>query len=107
MPKYMYSGNYTAKGAAGLLEDGGTARRQETVRILTEMGGSLESYYWCYGNTDFIMIADLPSESAAIKLALSVGASGVFNGNLTPLISVADMDAAVNAEIPSMSLPGE
>ena len=53
------------------------------------------------------MIADLPSESAAIKLALSVGASGVFNGNLTPLISVDDMDAAVNAEIPSMSLPGE
>tara|TARA_B100001113_G_C21095938_1_gene616583 strand:- start:1012 stop:1323 length:312 start_codon:yes stop_codon:yes gene_type:complete len=103
----MYSGNYTPKGAAGLLEDGGTARKQETLRILTEMGGSLESYYWCYGNTDFIMIADMPSESAAIKLALQVGSSGVFNGNLTPLISADEMDAAVNEEIPSMSLPGE
>ena len=89
------------------MKDGGTARKQETLRILSEMGGSLESYYWCYGNTDFIMIADLPSESAAIKLALHVGASGVFNGNLTPLISVAEMDSAVNAELPSMSLPGE
>ncbi len=107
MPKYMYSGNYTPKGAAGLLEDGGTARKQETLRILTEMGGSLESYYWCYGNTDFIMIADIPSESAAIKLALQVGSSGVFNGNLTPLISADEMDAAVNEDLPSMSLPGE
>ena len=107
MPKYMYSGNYTSKGAAGLLEDGGTARKQETLRILAEMGGSLESYYWCYGDTDFIMIADLPSESAAIKLALHVGSSGIFNGNLTPLISVDEMDAAVKEVLPSMKLPGE
>ena len=107
MPKYMYSGNYTSQGATGLLKDGGTVRKEETVRILTEMGGSLESYYWCYGNTDFIMIVDLPSEAAAIKLALHVGASGVFNGNLTPLITVDAMDAAVNSELPSMSLPGQ
>ena len=28
MPKYMYSGNYTEKGAAGLLKDGGKARNK-------------------------------------------------------------------------------
>ena len=46
MPKYMYSGNYTKEGAAGLLKDGGKARKEEATRIVEAMGGSLEAYYW-------------------------------------------------------------
>jgi len=107
MPKYMYSGNYTERGAAGLLKDGGKSRYTEAERVITEMGGSLESYYWTYGSMDFFMVFDLPSEAIAIKFALFVGASGVFSGNLTPLISVEGMDAAHAAELPSMRLPGE
>ena len=48
MPKYMYSGNYTKEGAAGLLKDGGKARKEEAKRIVEAMGGSLESYYWSF-----------------------------------------------------------
>tara|TARA_Y100000588_G_scaffold144759_1_gene158682 strand:+ start:118 stop:441 length:324 start_codon:yes stop_codon:yes gene_type:complete len=107
MPKYMYSGNYTEKGAAGLLNDGGKARHEEAQRAATAMGGSLEAYYWAYGTMDFFMIMDVPSEAMAIKFSLYVGASGVFNGKLTPLISVDEMEEATNTELPSMSLPGE
>ena len=35
MPKYMYSGNYTKEGAAGLLKDGGKARKEEAKRALS------------------------------------------------------------------------
>ena len=38
MPKYMYSGNYTKEGAAGLLKDGGKARKEEAERIVEAMG---------------------------------------------------------------------
>ena len=107
MPKYMYSGNYTEKGAAGLLKDGGKARYTEAERVISEMGGSLESYYWTYGSMDFFMVLELPSEDVAIKFALFVGASGVFKGNLTPLITVDQMDSAHVANLPSMRLPGE
>ena len=62
MPKYMYSGNYTAKGATGLLKDGGTARYEEAKKIASAMGGSIEAYYWCYGDMDFMMIINLESE---------------------------------------------
>jgi uncharacterized protein with GYD domain len=41
MPKYMYSGNYTKEGAAGLLKDGGKVRKEEAKRIVEAMGGSL------------------------------------------------------------------
>ena len=43
MPKYMYSGNYTKEGAAGLQKDGGKATKQEDKRIVEAMGGSLEA----------------------------------------------------------------
>jgi len=107
MPKYMYSGNYTAKGAAGLLNDGGKAREEEAEKAAASMGGSLEAYYWCYGEMDFMMIINVPSEEMAIKFSLHVGASGVFNGKLTPLISVDTMEAATSTELPFIRLPGE
>jgi len=107
MPKYMYSGNYNQKGVAGLLKDGGRARHAEAKRIAEGIGGTLEAYYWAYGSTDFFMIMDVPSEALAIKLSLRVGASGVFSGNLTPLISVEQMEEAITAELPEISLPGE
>ena len=47
MPKYMFSGSYTKKGVGGLLEEGGSARRDEAERIAKSLGGALEAYYWC------------------------------------------------------------
>ncbi len=107
MPKYMYSGNYTEKGAAGLIKDGGKTRHEEAEKAAAAMGGSIEAYYWAYGAMDFFMIMDIPSEALAIKFSLHVGASGVFNGKLTPLITVDVMEEATNTALPSMSLPGE
>ena len=107
MPKYMYSGNYTEKGVAGLLKDGGKARHEEAEKSAEAMGGSLEAYYWAYGTLDFLMIVDIPSEAMAIRFSLHVGASGVFNGKLTPLISVEQMEAATSTNLPEVGLPGE
>ena len=52
----MYSGSYTKKGVKGLLEEGGTARRDETIRMVASLGGEVEAYYWCYGKEDFVAI---------------------------------------------------
>ena len=107
MPKYLYSGNYTAEGAAGLLSESGTARHQEAKKIASSMGGTLEAYYWCYGEKDFLMILDIPSESMAIKFSLAIGAWGGFQGKLTPIITVEQMDKAISTDLPAMRLPGE
>lgn len=52
-------------------------------------------------------IINVPFEEMAIKFSLYVGASGVFNGKLTPLITVDTMEAATSTEPPFIRLPGE
>ena len=107
MPKFMYSGSYTAEGAAGILKEGGTARRDEAVRIAESFGGTLEAYYWCYGDKDFMCIMDVPDSAKIAKLSLHIGASGTFSGKLTPLITVEEMDDICNADIGDFRLPGQ
>ena len=103
----MYSGSYTAEGAAGVLKEGGTARRDEAERIAESFGGTLEAYYWCYGQTDFMCIMDVPDNIKITAFSLAVGASGVFNGKLTPMITVEEMDEIANADLGDFRLPGQ
>tara|TARA_B100000287_G_C20452206_1_gene709926 strand:+ start:264 stop:575 length:312 start_codon:yes stop_codon:yes gene_type:complete len=103
----MYSGSYTAEGAKGLLADGGTNRRDEAKKMVESMGGSLEAYYWCYGSTDFMCIVDVPSSEVMSKFALQIGASGMFSGNLTPLITVEEMDKITGASVEDFRYPGQ
>ena len=103
----MYSGSYTKKGVKGLLKEGGTARRDETVRIVEALGGKVEAYYWCYGNTDFLTIMEFPDHTTVTGMALNIAASGSFKGNLTPLISVEEMDEMVKVSVGDWRAPGD
>ncbi|MCS5647868.1 MAG: GYD domain-containing protein [Dehalococcoidia bacterium] len=107
MSKFMYSGNYTKRGIKGLLKDGGTVRKEETIRLVESLGGKIEAYYWCYGRTDFVMIMDFPDHTTVTGMALNISASGTFTGNLTPLISVEEMDEMVKVSIKSWKAPGK
>ena len=103
----MYSGSYTKKGVKGLLEEGGTARRDETIRMVASLGGEVEAYYWCYGKEDFVAIMDFPDHTTVTGMALNIAASGTFTGNLTPLISVEEMDEMVKVKLSDYRLPGQ
>ena len=107
MSKFMYSGSYTKKGVKGLLKEGGTARRDETIRMVESLGGTVEAYYWCYGKDDFVSIMDFPDHTTVTGLALNIAASGTFTGSLTPLITVEEMDEMVKVKLGKYRLPGE
>ena len=70
----MYSGSYTEKGVKGLLKEGGTSRRDETIRMVESLGGTVEAYYWCYGQDDFVSIMDFPDHTTVTGLALNIAA---------------------------------
>jgi uncharacterized protein with GYD domain len=105
MGKYLYIGSYTAQGAKGVMQQGGSARRKAAKEIVESIGGTLESYYFGFGKDDFYVTFDAPSHAAAAALALTVGGSGAISGRTVALITPEEMDAAARMT-PHYSPPG-
>jgi len=94
MSKYLISVFYTAEGAMGLRKDGGTKRREVVRKALASVGGKLESFYFCLGDQDAVVIADLPDPVAAASLSVAISATGAVRLVTTPLLTPEDMDKA-------------
>jgi uncharacterized protein with GYD domain len=99
MPKFLIRATYTAEGAKGLIKDGGSKRRAVVEKIVTGLGGKLETFYFAYGDDDAIIISDLPDATAAVAISLAVGASGAVKCTTTPLITPEEMDAAAKKTV--------
>jgi len=94
MAKYLITGSYTTAGTKGLLAEGGSARKAAVEKALQGLGGKLESIYYAYGDTDIFVIVDVPDAASALALSLAVNSSGAVNIRTTPLLTVAEVDAA-------------
>lgn len=105
MPKYLFTGSYTAEGASGVLAEGGTGRRAATERLVASLGGSIEAYYFAFGSDDFYLIADLPGNAAAAAAALTAGASGALRTRTIVLLTPEEVDAATKLS-PTYRPPG-
>ena len=105
MPKYMFTGSYTAEGAKGVLAEGGSGRRAATEKLIASLGGKMEAYYFAFGSDDFYVIADLPGNAAAAAGALTAGASGAIRTRTIVLLTPEEVDAATKLS-PSYRPPG-
>ena len=94
MAKYLIQAAYTATGAKGLLKDGGRKRRTAVNILMKTLGGSVEAFYYSFGESDVVLIADLPNNVAAAALSLTVAASGRLTLKTTPLLDPAEIDEA-------------
>lgn len=105
MPKYLFQASYTLEGVSGLLEVGGTNRARAVERLVSSVGGSLEAFYYAFGEDDAYVIAELPSDAAAAALSLRVSAAGAATVKTTVLLDPATMDDAVKKSV-SYTPPG-
>ncbi|MBV9101051.1 MAG: GYD domain-containing protein [Candidatus Dormibacteraeota bacterium] len=94
MPKYLIEFSYTAEGVKGLLKEGGTARREETTRLVESVGGTVEAYYFTFGRGDGIILADIPDQAGAAAASLTGSATGAVRVRTTVLITPEEMDEA-------------
>ena len=99
MAKFLITGSYTTDGTRGLLAEGGTARKAAVEKALNGLGGKLDAIYYAYGDTDVFVIADVPDAASALALSLTVNASGAVNIKTTPLLTVAEVDAACKKSV--------
>lgn len=94
MPKMMIKASYNADGVRGLMKEGGTARAATVKKLIEGLGGTMEGFYFAYGDADAYVIVDMPDETAGLAVSMAVNASGAVRLSTIPLISAEQMDAA-------------
>jgi uncharacterized protein with GYD domain len=99
MPKYMVKASYAAEGLRGVMKEGGTGRSAAVRKVVENLGGKLEAFYFAYGDHDVYGIIDIPDPTAVLAFSLAVNASGVVRVSLIPLISPEEMDAACKKSV--------
>ena len=63
--------------------------------VVAKLGGSVDSFWFCFGEYDVLGIVTLP-DNVAVALSMGIGASGAFqDGKGTPLLSVEEGMAAM------------
>ena len=95
MPKYLLRATHTREGLDGLLKDGGTIRRDTVAEFAQAMGGSMEAFYYAFGDTDAYIIVDVPDNVIAAAASLIGNLPGTTKTTFTVLITPEEMDQAV------------
>ena len=106
MAKYLIQANYLSEGAKGLLKEGGSSRRAVVEKLIASQGGSMESFYYAFGETDLYIIADVPDSVGVAAISLTVASTGTVTCKTTVLITPEEIDEAAKKS-PSYRLPGQ
>jgi uncharacterized protein with GYD domain len=86
MPLYMYQAAYTPESWAAQLKN--PQNRVEAVgRAACEaVGGKLVGGWYCFGEYDLVIIADVPSNESMSAIALAIGAGGAVKAAKTTVL---------------------
>ena len=133
MAKYLAQISYTVEGVKGLLKEGGTKRLEAVEQLTKELsarqsvqppmlmsfcsmeavdhlvkgvGGTLEAFYYAFGDCDLIVIMDLPDNASAAALSLAVSAGGASKVKTTVLLTPEEIDQATKKSV-SYRPPGQ
>ena len=88
MAKYLVQASYNASGVKGLLNEGGSARRDAAKQLLESLGGKVEAFYFAFGSTDAYVVVDMPDNASAAAAALGGWVNRCVNvsGGILPLL---------------------
>jgi uncharacterized protein with GYD domain len=99
MSKYLIEASYTADGVKGLLKEGGSARRAAVERLVKAAGGTIESYYFVFGEDDVIVVADVPDNATMAAVSLAISATGSVTTAVRVLLTPEEIDTAAHKTI--------
>ena len=74
MPTYISLIQYTQQGLQKIKES--PARLDHAKKGYEAAGGKIKDFYLVMGEYDIVVVADLPNDEAAAKLALTLGSAG-------------------------------
>jgi len=99
MAKYLWAASYSTEGVKGVLKEGGSSRRDAIEKLVADLGGTLEAFYFGFGEDDVYVIADLPDNTAAAAVSLAVGGTGSVRIKTTVLLTPDEVDRAAHTTV--------
>jgi uncharacterized protein with GYD domain len=99
MPKFLIEASYTNAGVKGIQSAGGSARREAVKSAIEGLGGSLESFYFGFGDADAYVTADMPDNQSAAAVAIAVNAAGGAVVKTIVLLTPEEVDAAAQQSV--------
>ncbi len=86
MSLYMYQAAYTAESWAAQMKN--PQNRVEAVgrQMCEAAGGKLVGGWYCFGDYDIVIIADLPNNESMAAVALAVGSGGAIKASKTTVL---------------------
>jgi uncharacterized protein with GYD domain len=106
MPKFLLQVSYTPEGIKGIMRDSASGRRADVQSAVKAVGGKLDAFYYAFGGDDVIAILDLPDNITAAAVSLASSSSGAVRVRTTPLLTVEEVDKALEVHI-KYRPPGE
>lgn len=99
MANYLFKTRYTTEGLKGVIEAGGTAREGAVRKMVDELGGTVEAFYYACGHAESYVLVDLPDNETASAVALTAGASGAIDVETVVLLTPSEVDAAAQKSV--------
>jgi uncharacterized protein with GYD domain len=99
MPTYLFQAHYATEGVRGVIQEGGTVRRDAVAKLLEASGGRLECFYFAFGDVDVYAIGELPDEQTAAAIAMAINADARVSVATTLLLTPEQVDTAARAAI--------
>lgn len=87
MPTYMVQAAYTSAAWHKLVQR--PENRLEAMRpVIEKLGGTLQSWFYCWGDYDVVMLFDVPDNVNAAAVSMAVAAGGAVKDiKTTPLLA--------------------
>lgn len=109
MAKYLFHGSYTTDGVRGVQREGGSGRADAIGKLISGLGGTVESIYWALGKDDFFITVDLPDAVTAAAVSLAVAGSGAASVRTVALLTAQEVDQATHKSVsyrpPGVAVP--
>jgi uncharacterized protein with GYD domain len=99
MAKYLIAAAYTAEGTKGLLKESGTKRRHAAEQAIKSAGGTMEAFYFAFGDNDAYVIVDAPDHATIAAASVAINASGAVHSKTIVLLSPEEMDQAIKKTV--------
>jgi uncharacterized protein with GYD domain len=86
MPLYMYQAAYTGESWSAQLKN--PQNRVESVgrQACEAVGGKMVGGWYCFGDYDLVLVADVPNNESMSAIALAIAAGGAVKASKTTVL---------------------